>query len=157
MDLILWRHAEARDAKSDEDDLARPLTSRGERHAERMAHWLSRFLPDTTRVLVSPALRARQTAEVLGMKTRVLDALAPGASATQLLTVARWPESREPVLLVAHQPALGHVIATLMGGQVAADGEAWTVRKGAVWWLRHRLRHGVPEVVLVSVNSPDRV
>jgi hypothetical protein len=73
------------------------------------------------------------------------------------LTVARWPECREPVLLVAHQPALGHVIATLMGGQIDADTPAWTVRKGAVWWLRHRVRQGVPEVVLVSVNSPDRV
>jgi phosphohistidine phosphatase len=157
MDLILWRHAEAREAKPDEDDLTRPLTPRGERHAERMAHWLNRFLPDSTRVLVSPALRARQTADTLGKKSRVLDALAPGATATQLLTVARWPESREPVLLVAHQPSLGHLIALLMDGQVLADGPAWTVRKGAVWRLRHRARQGVPEVVLVSVNSPDRV
>lgn len=157
MDLILWRHAEAREAKPDEDDLVQPLTSRGERQAERMAHWLNRFLPHSTRLLVSPALRARQTADKLGKKSRVLDALAPDATATQLLTVARWPECREPVLLVAHQPALGHVIATLMGGQIDADTPAWTVRKGAVWWLRHRVRQGVPEVVLVSVNSPDRV
>jgi phosphohistidine phosphatase len=157
MDLILWRHAEAREAKADEDDLARPLTSRGERQAERMADWLNRFLPDSTRRLVSPALRARQTAEALGMKLRVVDALAPGATAIQLLTVARWPDSREPVLVVGHQPSLGHVAAMLLGGEVAAEGPAWAMRKGAVWWLRHRLRQGVPEVVLVSVNSPDRL
>ncbi len=157
MDLILWRHAEARDAGPDEDDLARPLTARGERHAQRMAHWLNRFLPESTRVLVSPALRARQTADALGKKARVLDALAPGATPTQLLQVSRWPESREPVLVVGHQPSLGHLIAVLMGGQVDPESPAWTVRKGAVWWLRHRMRQGVPEVVLVSVNSPDRV
>ena len=157
MDLILWRHAEARDARPGEDDLARPLTSRGERQAERMAHLLNRFLPDSTRLLVSPALRARQTADTLGQKSRVLDALAPGATATQLLTVARWPESREPVLLVGHQPSLGQAVALLMGGQLAAEGPAWAMRKGAVWWLRHRMRAGVPEGVLVSVHSPDRL
>jgi hypothetical protein len=31
------------------------------------------------------------------------------------------------------------------------------VRKGAVWWLRQRERHGVAEVVLVSVRTPDRL
>jgi len=157
VDLILWRHAEAREAKPDEDDLERPLTARGERHAERMAHWLNRFLPDSTRVLVSPALRARQTADALGKKLRVLDALGPAATPTQLLGAARWPDSREPVLLVGHQPSLGRLIALVMGGQVETDGPAWTIRKGAVWWLRHRVRGGVPDVVLVSVHSPDRV
>jgi len=157
MDLILWRHAEAREAKPDEDDLMRPLTARGEKQAQRMAHWLQRFLPESTKLLVSPALRARQTAETLGLKPRVLDALAPGATATQLLEVARWPDSREPVLLVGHQPSLGHAVALLMGGEIAADGPAWAMRKGAVWWLRHRRRDGVPEVLLVSVYSPDRL
>ncbi len=155
MDLILWRHAEAREAKPDEDDMARPLTGRGERQAERMAHWLNRFLPDSTRVLVSPALRARQTADALSKRVRVLDALGPGATATQLLTVARWPEHGKPVLLVAHQHSLGELIMMLMSGMVSAEVPAWTIRKGGVWWLRHRRRQGVAEVALVSVNSPD--
>ena len=34
---------------------------------------------------------------------------------------------------------------------------AWSVRKGAVWWLRHRERGGVAEVVLVSARSPDNL
>jgi phosphohistidine phosphatase len=34
---------------------------------------------------------------------------------------------------------------------------AWSVRKGAVWWLRHRERSGVDEVVLVSVRAPDNL
>ena len=156
MDLILWRHAEARDAGPGEDDAARALTPRGERQAQRMADWLNRFLPESTRVLVSPALRTRQTAEPLGRKLRVTDALAPGASAEQLLRAAHWPDSREPVLLVGHQPTLGQVVALLMGGEQAAQGPTWTIRKGAVWWLRHRVRRGVAEVLLVSVHSPDR-
>jgi phosphohistidine phosphatase len=157
MDLILWRHAEARDAREGESDLERPLTLRGEKQAERMAEWLNRFLPETTRVLVSPALRTKQTAAALGRKMRLVDALAPGASVSQVLASARWPDSREPVLVVGHQPTLGQLAALLMAGAAAADANAWTVRKGAVWWLRHREREGVAEVVLVSVRTPEKL
>lgn len=157
MDLILWRHAEARDAREGEDDLARPLTARGEKQAARMAEWLNRFLPETTRILVSPSRRTRQTAEALGRKFRTVDALAPGASHVQALDAARWPESREPVLLVGHQPTLGQLAAWLMAGATSLEGPPWTIRKGAAWWLRHRERAGVPEVVLVSVRTPDKL
>ena len=87
----------------------------------------------------------------------IVDALAPGASHAQALAAARWPDSREPVLLVGHQPALGQLAAWLMGGPQTLDGAPWAVRKGAVWWLRQRDRGGVPEVVLVSVRTPDRL
>jgi phosphohistidine phosphatase len=157
MDLILWRHAEARDARDGESDLERPLTPRGEKQARRMAEWLNRFLPDSTRVLVSPALRTRQTADALGRKCRLIDALAPGHTADQLLAAARWPDSREPVLLVGHQPTLGQLAAWLMAGAASLEGPPWAIRKGAAWWLRHRERGGVAEVVLVSVRTPDKL
>jgi phosphohistidine phosphatase len=162
MDLILWRHAEARDLPDDAPfdaaaDLARPLTPRGLKQAERMADWLNRFLPETTRVLVSPAVRTRQTADALGRKYRTVDALAPGATHSQALAAARWPDSREPVLVVGHQPALGQLAAYLMGGPATLQGPPWSVRKGAAWWLRHRARDGVGEVVLVSVRTPDKL
>jgi phosphohistidine phosphatase len=167
LDLILWRHAEAVDEAMEdlEVDLRRPLTARGEKHARRMAEWLNRFLPDSTRVLVSPALRCQQTAQALGRKFQTREPLGPAGTVANLLTLARWPQRREPVLIVGHQPTLGLTVATLMGGpQVAAtvavepgphDTPAWAVRKGAVWWLRQRERNGVAEVVLVSVRSPE--
>jgi phosphohistidine phosphatase len=155
MDLIIWRHAEARDAAPGEDDLLRPLTPRGDKQAQRMAEWLNRFLPETTRILVSPAVRTRRTADALGRKYRTVDALAPGAGVPQLLAAARWPDSRESVLLVGHQPSLGQLAAYLMAG--AMPEQPWAVRKGAVWWLRHRDREGVPEVVLVSVRTPEKL
>jgi len=157
MDLILWRHAEARDARDGEDDLVRPLTPRGEKQAHRMADWLNRFLPESTRILVSPSLRTRQTADALGRKYRTVESLAPGASHAQALSAARWPESREPVLLVGHQPTLGQLAAYLMGGAATLEGPAWAIRKGAIWWLRHREREGVAEVVLVSVRTPEKL
>jgi phosphohistidine phosphatase len=166
MDLILWRHADAGEPVTDPiEDLQRRLTPKGEKQAARMADWLNRFLPESTRVLVSPALRCQQTAQALGRKFQTREALGPGGSVGNLLTLARWPDRREPVLIVGHQPTLGMSAAMLMGGAQgsaeAADTPAahatpsWSVRKGAVWWLRHRERGGVADVVLVSVRSPD--
>jgi phosphohistidine phosphatase len=168
MDLILWRHADAGDPLEDITlDLQRKLSSKGEKQAARMADWLNRFLPESTRVLVSPALRCQQTAQALGRKFQTREALGPGGTVGSLLTLARWPDRREPVLIVGHQPTLGMTAALLMAGvQASAEAgdapaahatPAWSVRKGAVWWLRHRERGGVAEVVLVSVRSTDNL
>ena len=168
MDLILWRHADAGEPVPDPDeDLQRKLSSKGEKQAARMADWLNRFLPESTRVLVSPALRCQQTAQALGRKFQTREALGPGGTVGSLLTLARWPDRREPVLIVGHQPTLGMTAALLMAGvQASAEAgdapaahatPAWSVRKGAVWWLRHRERGGVAEVVLVSVRSTDNL
>jgi phosphohistidine phosphatase len=168
MDLILWRHTDAGDPLDDIAlDLQRKLTPKGEKQAARMADWLNRFLPESTRVLVSPALRCQQTAQALGRKFQTREALGPGGTVASLLTLARWPDRREPVLIVGHQPTLGMTAALLMGGAQgsaeAADAPAahatpaWSVRKGAAWWLRHRERAGVAEVVLVSARAPDNL
>jgi phosphohistidine phosphatase len=153
MDLILWRHAEAAEAGSGDDDLLRPLTSRGERQAARMATWLNQQLPATTRVLVSPARRTQQTAAALERKVRIVDALAPGAGVADLLAAAKWPESKEPVLVVGHQPTLGLVASMLLSGAE----QYWSVKKGAAWWLRSRDREGDGQVVLVTVRAPDNL
>ena len=61
MDLILWRHAEAEEAQDGGDDLARPLTPRGEKQAARMAAWLDRQLPEGLRAVSYTHLRAHET------------------------------------------------------------------------------------------------
>ncbi len=153
MDLILWRHAEAVESGDEIDDLERPLTSRGERQAARMAAWLNQHLPATTRVLASPARRTQQTALALERKFRSLPTLAPDASVAAVLEAARWPDAKEPVLVIGHQPTLGMVAAQLLSG----TSQPWAVKKGAVWWLRSREREGEGQVVLVNVISPDQV
>jgi phosphohistidine phosphatase len=153
MDLILWRHAEAVEGGEGLDDLERPLTARGERHAARMAAWLNQHLPATTRILASPARRTQQTALALERKFRTVPALAPDASVTAVLEAARWPEAKEPVLVIGHQPTLGLVASQLLCG----IEQPWAVKKGAVWWLRSREREGNGQVVLVTVRGPDQV
>jgi phosphohistidine phosphatase len=151
VDLILWRHAEAEDSGAGESDLDRALTSRGERQAERMAEWLNRRLTHSTRILVSPALRCQQTVKVLGRKSRTLEAIGPGASVEEVLVAAGWPKASGPVLVVGHQPTLGMVASLLLTGSV----QAWTVKKGAVWWLRHRPKLDDGQVLLQAVQAPD--
>jgi len=148
MDLVLWRHAEA---EPGEPDLGRRLTAKGVQQAERMGAWLEHRLPDSCRILVSPADRAQQTALALKRKFRTVDDLAPGASAQAVLAAANWPDSREPVLVVGHQPTLGEVASLLLAGSEMS----WSIKKSGVWWLSNRVRDGIASVALKVAISPD--
>ncbi len=148
MELLLWRHAEAEDGLP---DFARALTAKGHKQAGKVATWLDRHLPANCRVLVSPAQRAQQTAAALGRKFKTVAALAPGASAEELLRQSGWPQARESVLIVGHQPALGQVAARLLG----LPQEEWAIKKGAVWWFSNRERESGSHTVLRAVIAPD--
>ncbi len=151
MDLVLWRHAEAQECVDGGDDMARLLTARGEKQAARMANWLDRQLPESTRILVSPARRTEQTVMALGRKYKVRAELAPGGSVAELLELAQWPAAKGCVLVVGHQPTLGQTIAQLLD----LNATECAVKKGAVWWLRHREREVHAETVVVTVQSPE--
>lgn len=151
MDLILWRHAQAQQWVAGCDDMARSLTARGEKQAARMASWLDCQLPESTRILASPARRAEQTALALGRNYEIRAELAPGYSATQLLDLVQWPVAKGSVLVVGHQPTLGQTIAQLIG----LNSTEYSVRKGAVWWLRNRQHQARSQTVIVTVQSPE--
>jgi phosphohistidine phosphatase len=152
MDLVLWRHA---DAEFSEPDIDRRLTPKGEKQARRMAEWLQSHLPESARILVSPARRTQQTArylaELSGRKLKTVDALAPDASVDDVLTAVDWPDSRTAVVVVGHQPTLGDVVAHLL----QSGTNDWSFKKGAVWWLQSRKREGQDQVVLRAVMNPD--
>jgi phosphohistidine phosphatase len=148
MDLILWRHAEAVDGQP---DLARELTPKGMKQAKAIAQWLSSRLPRRTRIIVSPAERTQQTAAALTDDFEIDRRLAPGAPPTAMLAAAGWPEHRGAVVVVGHQPTLGMAAALLIAGEPLP----WSIKKGAIWWLSHRVRGEHPQVVLRAVMSPD--
>jgi phosphohistidine phosphatase len=150
MDLILWRHAEAEPGVP---DLERSLTVKGQKQARRMADWLSSQLPDSCRILVSPALRTLQTAEALGRKFKLYPELAPGAEAEDVLKLANWPASKEAVLVVGHQPTLGQVAALLLTG----EEQDWEMRKAAAWWFSQREPGDPTSVYLKAVMAHELV
>lgn len=151
MDLILWRHAEAIEPEAGQADMTRPLTRRGEKQALKMAAWLDRQMPDTTRVWVSPSRRTEQTAAALGRKFKITDALAPQATVEQLLELAQWPLGTGCVLMIGHQPTLGQTLSQVLG---LSAGEC-AVKKGSVWWVRHRERETEAQTVVVTVQTPE--
>ena len=153
MDLILWRHAEAVEATHGGDDMARKLTNRGEKQAARMAAWLDRQLPESTRIWTSPARRTEQTAMALGRKYKCHPGLAPDGTVDDLLALAQWSKPKGCVLVVGHQPLLGQSIAHVLGLKMGD----FTVKKGAVWWLRRRDPDGAGSTVVVTVQTPEMV
>ena len=148
MDLILWRHAEAADGVR---DMARKLTAKGQKQAQAVAQWLRPRLPKHTRIIVSPAQRTLQTVKALTEEFEIVRDLAPGASPTSVLAAANWPDEKGAVLVVGHQPTLGMVAALLIAGEPMP----WSIKKGGVWWLSHRVRGEEPQVVLRTVTGPD--
>jgi phosphohistidine phosphatase len=147
MDLILWRHA---DAEEGEDDAARRLTRKGLKQAQRVGAWLDRNLPKDARKLVSPAIRAQQTAEALSRESTTSADIYVGADAAALLKKAGWPDGKGSVVVVGHQPTLGAAAALALTGRAAQ----WRVKKGGVWWLSGE--DGGPAQV-VAVISPDLI
>jgi phosphohistidine phosphatase len=146
--LILWRHAEAEDGAA---DLKRQLTPHGHAQARRMAEWLRSRLPDSARIVCSPAVRAIETARALTDDFETLAELGPGRGAADLLAAIGWPETAGAVVVVGHQPTLGRVASLLVAG---AETD-WSVKKGALWWIAGRVR-GIESGHLVrAVMSPD--
>jgi len=150
MDLILWRHA---DAEEGARDMERKLTSKGRRQAARVAEWLIAQLPSRYAVLSSPARRARETADALGVRYKISERLAPGAAPSDILEAVGWPSHKGALVVVGHQPDLGRVAAVLLAG---AEAE-WSVKKGGVWWLTHRERGATAQVVVRAVIAPDLI
>ena len=150
LDLILWRHAEAKEAAGHVADADRELTTQGLRHAQKMAEWLrSQPLRQAT-VLSGPSKRAMQTAQVLGLPFTVKTQLGVGASTPDLLGAADWPDHPGAIILVSHQPALGRLASLLLAG-TEAD---WTIKKAAVWWFSNRVRHNETQTILRAVCNP---
>jgi phosphohistidine phosphatase len=150
MDLILWRHADAADGQPDS---TRPLTEKGREQARAMARWLDTRLPKELRILVSPALRAQETAQALQREFETSDAIAVGQPTSAILSASGWPDADRAVLIVGHQPTLGELAAELLTGRALA----WHMAKGAVWWIRNRSRGERSGAVLRLAINPGEL
>lgn len=150
MELILWRHAEAVDGFPDQ---SRALTKKGLHQSERMAEFLKTRLPPDTRILVSPALRAQQTASALTKSFTTESAINVHATPQAVLNAAGWPLGNRTTILVGHQPWLGEVAALLMTGKA----DSWSVKKGSIWWFSRRERDGDFQLNLRLVISPEQL
>ena len=150
MELVLWRHG---DAELGVVDLKRGLTDKGRRQAERVAKWLRPHLDGQWEVLVSPASRARQTADALERRYDVRLTLGPAETENALLREAGWPGNERNVIVVGHQPTLGRVAAKLLTGHAGDTA----MKKGAIWWFSSRIDEdgAAGDTMLRAVITPD--
>jgi len=148
MDLLLWRHADAEDGVP---DAARALSKKGLKQAAQLAQWLRPRLPADCLVLASPAKRAQQTAQALGLPFTTERRIGTSADVADLIAAANWPQRTGTVILVGHQPTLGQLAAWLLAGEQAD----WTIKKGALWWFSSRAIGDEAQAVLKAVLSPE--
>src|ERR1035441_11088377 len=120
--IHLLRHAEAEDISPTGRDADRRLTEEGRKRMRAVAKAIAKLDPGYEAVLVSPLVRARQTAEPVaeacGLERPFTETknLAPNADPIEVLhELARLGPSS--ALLVGHQPHFGRLFGLLLSGR----------------------------------------
>jgi phosphohistidine phosphatase len=127
VELYLIRHADAIavSERGITEDEHRPLSEKGENQAQAIAQGLWRRGILFDKLVTSPLLRAKQTAEVMlkhgpqpGPELLVTEALAPDAKTRQLAKFLR-KQGGAIVGLVGHLPHIAEWAAWIIGGKKA--------------------------------------
>jgi phosphohistidine phosphatase len=132
--ILLLRHAKSDWGNPGLADFDRPLAKRGRKDAPRMGEVLALFdcVPD--RILASPALRAKQTtemvAEACGYKKSIQweDPFYGGTSEDLIAALQRLPNSLERVMLVGHNPTMEETAADLLAPTPDEWNDEWSLR-----------------------------
>jgi len=120
MQLLIIRHAIAfeRDRHRWADDGARPLSPAGIRRSRKAAAGLKELCKAPDRLLTSPLVRARQTAEILTEvagwpPAEIASELTPGEGAMAVLTLLAKDRSKR-IAIVGHQPDLSALLTACL-------------------------------------------
>ena len=151
MDVYLVRHAIAheRNAARWPDDSLRPLTAEGKRKFRKAAARPRACLPKSARVLTSPFVRARETADDpvhVAKLRKPIEApeLAPGAPTEKAFALLR-ARGRNAIVLVGHEPSLSVWLSVALGGRTARARdriqEGWRSLRALRTYHRGRARH----------------
>jgi phosphohistidine phosphatase len=130
--LILLRHAKS-DWSGDEPDIARPLANRGSRQAPGAGRWLAARGERVDLAVVSPAVRARSTWDLVSAELDVappmrIDERVYGASDRELLALIRdLPDELHTVVVVGHNPGFEDLASRLTGEMVPMPTSALAV------------------------------
>jgi phosphohistidine phosphatase len=120
MELLIIRHAIAfeRDRRRWPDDAARPLTPAGIRRSRKAAAGLKALCKAPDRLLTSPLIRAKETAQVLTEvarwpKAEVVPQLKPGKGEAAVITLLAEDRSKR-IAVVGHEPDLSRLLAACL-------------------------------------------
>ena len=138
---------------------ARPLSPRGGPRARQAAAGLKHLTDHPVRVLSSPLLRVRQTAEILARcagwpAALPCPLLAPGGSPEPLLALLGGLRGAR-IAVVGHEPDLGHLLAACLPGKPAAA--AFRLKKMSVALVRFSGRAQAARGTLAWLAPPRRL
>ncbi len=155
MKLFLLRHGEAEDDAPGGKDADRRLTENGRRATRSVASALT-GVAKVSRILASPLLRARETAEIVAKAfprapLAITKALSPSATVEEILVELESPGEEEGILLVGHQPHLGLLLGYLVTGKAGAE---IPVRKSSVSCVAFKSGRPEPPGALRWMLSP---
>jgi phosphohistidine phosphatase len=135
--LMLLRHAKTEHDAPSGHDQDRRLDDRGRLDAAAIGSWIGRHLPVPELVLVSTAVRAQQTWEIVrqAMQEAASATVPPqvetmaelyGAEPAQLLQIVRMAEATDPrqLMVVGHNPGMHELALALAGSGEAAAKKA---------------------------------
>ena len=123
MEIYFLRHGDAGAAEGWKgSDAERPLSKDGAARMEKEAAAIARVRPALDAIFTSPLVRARQTAEIVAKKLRLVRALvleerlAPGFGADELKGILEEHRALRGLMLVGHEPDFSRVISSCIGG-----------------------------------------
>ena len=144
--ILLFRHAKS-DWTAEAPDAERPLAERGRKAAEKMGRLIAAAGCPPDRVLVSSAVRTRETARLAAEAgfwkgtERATDALYEATPEAVLAEIQAEADDAATVAVVGHEPTTSRLAALLVGGG------AFEVKTGSV------LRIDVPVVHWADVTE----
>jgi phosphohistidine phosphatase len=163
MKCYFLRHGIAVDPESwSGDDADRPLTREGRDRMEREAKAIARLSLDLDRIVTSPLLRAKETAEIvaerLEMQNKISEdsRLAGGFGTEPLRAILRAHAGASAIMLVGHEPSMSATIGHAIGrasvelkkaALAGVDVPDPTSIAGTLFCL-------IPPKVLVKLGSP---
>ena len=158
VELVLIRHAIAfeRNPLRWADDRLRPLTPAGKERFRKAAAGLAEWLPEVDRVLTSPLVRARETAQILAEHARwpapvECQQLAPPSDPEAVFAALRKQRGKR-FALVGHEPDLSTLVAVCLQGSPSA--RSFELKKGSVVCLRFESRASAGTGVLAAFLPP---
>lgn len=132
--LLILRHTKSDWTEPYNTDFDRPLAKRGLEDAPRMGEVLALFECVPDRILSSPALRAKQTAELVaeacGYRKSIQweDAFYGGSSQDLVAALQRLPDAIERPMLIGHNPTVEETVALLLGQVGERGGQDFSIR-----------------------------
>jgi phosphohistidine phosphatase len=117
--LYLLRHAKSSWKDESLSDFDRPLNERGRQAAARMGLFLAEKKVTVSALIVSPAVRTRQTIEILrrnaqlGAQPQFDRRIYEASLATLVQVVSEIDDEKQSAMLVGHNPGMEEMLALL--------------------------------------------